>query len=229
MPDTHSPSVPRLKTPVEHAPVDGTAVFFAWEAVPGALDYRLQVAGDDAFQKLLCVIETGETTVLTLYELLPEDDSVYYWRVQAKTPTGWQDWSPPASFKASTAQKAKAYQEQQLPSVEVGRMTRSADPEANAPYRVSYTSQRASALFFSIMLVSFVVLLLLLQARSLARLNTPDDQVMHAEDNSPLPTSYQMVDSTSRTYQIPIDSAMQAVVRDANSSPPAASGWRLPN
>jgi hypothetical protein len=38
-----------------------------------------------------------------------------------------------------------------------------------------------------------------------------------------------MLDSTSRTYQIPIDSAMQAIVREASSTVPASSGLRSPN
>lgn len=230
MPDTHLPAVPRLQTPIDNAPVDGSAAIFAWETVPGALDYRLQIAADDDFEEPVCSVETGETTALTLYEMLPEDGSAHYWRVQAKTPKGWQDWSQPASFKASTAQAAAAYQRQQLPSVEVGGAAgRSADPEANAPYRVSYTTRMASVVFFTIMIASFVVLLLVLQARSLARLDASQDRVTSTNTGAALPTSYQMIDSTSRTYQIPIDSAMQAIVREASNTAPASSGLRLPN
>jgi hypothetical protein len=230
MPDTHLPSVPRPQTPIDDAPVDGSAAIFAWETVPGALDYRLQIAADADFEEPVCSIETGETTALTLYELLPENGSTHYWRVQAKTAAGWQDWSQPATFKAATAQAAAAHQRQQLPSVVLGSGTGpSTDPEANAPYRVSYTTRLASLVFFTIMIASFVLLLLVLQARSLARLDASDNMVTNTNTGAALPTSYQMLDSTSRTYQIPIDSAMQAIVREASSTVPASSGLRSPN
>jgi len=230
MPDTHLPSVPHLQTPIDDAPVDGSAAIFAWETVPGALDYRLQIAADADFEQPVCTIETGETTALTLYEMLPENGAAHYWRVQAKTSAGWQDWSQPASFKAATTQTAAAYQRKQLPSVELGSgAAPSADPEANAPYRVSYTTRMASLIFFTIMIASFVLLLLVLQARSLARLNASDAIVTSTSTGAALPTSYQLVDSTSRTYQIPIDSAMQAIVREASNTTPVSSGLRLPN
>ena len=229
MPDTHLPSVPHPQTPIDDAPVDGSAAIFAWETVPGALDYRLQIATDADFEEPICSVETGETTALTLYEMLPEDGSTHYWRVQAKTAAGWQDWSQPATFKAATAQTAAAHQRQQLPSVELGSgAAPSTDPEANAPYRVSYTTRRASLVFFTIMILSFVALLLLLQARSLARLDGSEDIVTRTDTDAALPTNYQMVDSTSRTYQIPIDSAMQAIVRDANAVP-ASTGRQFPH
>lgn len=230
MPDTHLPSVPRPQTPIDDAPVDGSAAIFAWETVPGALDYRLQIAADADFEEPVCSVETGETTALTLYEMLPEDGSTHYWRVQAKTAAGWQDWSQPASFKAATAQAAAAHQRQQLPSVELDSgAAPSTDPEANAPYRVSYTTRRASLVFFTIMILSFVALLLLLQARSLARLDASEDLVTRTDTDAALPTNYQMIDSTSRTYQIPIDSAMQAIVREASSTVPASTGRQLPH
>lgn len=152
-------STPRLITPIGGAPVDGSAVTFTWDAVSGARDYRLHIAGDDAFEQLVCALETGPTTLLTLLDMLPRDGSVFHWRVQALTAAGWQPWSSAEHFKAQTDQHVVASRTKQEAAVGQDAPPGAATPVAasapTAAYQRGHTSKATMALFLAMMLVTF--------------------------------------------------------------------------
>ena len=151
---------PRLVAPVGGVPVDGSAVMFSWAEVPGARDYRVEVAADADFEQVVCRLQTGPTTLFTLLEMLPEDGSVFHWRVQAQTAAGWQPWSTREQFRARTDQHEIAFREKQETAAKQGasRAAASTTASAEAPtalYQVSHTSKGTMALILAIMLATF--------------------------------------------------------------------------
>ncbi len=156
---------PQPVAPAGGMPVDGSAVSFSWTAAPGAQNYRLQVAADDAFEQVVCTLDSGPTTMCTLLEMLPQDGSVFHWRVQAQTASGWQPWSPAEQFKARTDQHEIAFREQQETATK-----RPAQPSAAAQaeaseaaaepelYQVGYTSKGTMAFIMAFMIVTFAII-----------------------------------------------------------------------
>ncbi len=146
-------------------PVDGSAVSFSWTEAPGARNYRLQVAADASFEQVVCTLEAGATTLFTLLEMLPQDGSVFHWRVQAQTASGWQPWSLAETFKARTDQHEIAFRDKQetaakkaaQPGIvaQAGAPVEAAEPEL---YQVSRTSKGTMALILTIMLVTFAAI-----------------------------------------------------------------------
>ena len=156
---------PQPVAPTGGIPVDGSAVTFSWTEVPGAQNYRLQVAADTDFQQVVCTLETGPTTLCTLLEMLPEDGSVFSWRVQAQTASGWQPWSTGEHFKARTDQHEIAFRAQQEAAQPSVPPSTAAQTEASAravpelaPYQVGRTSKGAILLVMAVMLISFAAI-----------------------------------------------------------------------
>ncbi len=56
-----------------------------WHAVPGAAQYRLQIASDLSFQKLLQSVDLGE---VTSYAFVPPEEGIYAWHVAARDEAG---------------------------------------------------------------------------------------------------------------------------------------------
>ncbi len=152
---------PRLVAPVGGMPVDGSAVTFTWIEAPGATDYRVEIATDEAFTAVIYSLQTGRTTVLTLLEMLPQDGSAFFWRVQAQTASGWQPWSKTEQFIGRTEQHEIAFRARQegtaSPSTAQAPSV-GATIEGAAPYQVGHTSKGTMAMFLAMMLVSFGLL-----------------------------------------------------------------------
>ena len=161
-----SASAPSPIAPRGGIPVDGAAVTFSWTAAPGAHNYRLQVAADADFQQVVSILEAGPTTLCTLLEMLPQDGSVFHWRVQAQTTSGWQPWSPAEQFKARTDQHEIAFRAQQetaarhtAPPSAVARAEAPAEAAAELElYQVDHTGKGTIAFILAFMLVSFAAI-----------------------------------------------------------------------
>lgn len=151
---------PTLLAPLDGMSVDGSAATFSWHAVPGAQDYRLQVAADNQFENIQCTVASGRTTLLTLLEMLPSNGSTFYWRVQGFAKGSWQPWSEPASFKASTDEQARLDQEIASEASQVATTAAVDDAVDNdlPLYMVESTSKGQVALFMTIMIASFALL-----------------------------------------------------------------------
>ena len=161
---TSSTQAPQPVAPSGGMPVDGSAVSFSWTEAPGALNYRLQVAADAGFEQVVCTLETGPTTLFTLLEMLPEDGSVFHWRVQAQTASGWQPWSRAETFKARTDQHEIAFRASQetaaKKAAQPGALAQSGAPVEAEPelYQIGRTSKGTMALILTIMLVTFAAI-----------------------------------------------------------------------
>lgn len=147
-------------SPTDGAPVEGSAAPLRWQAVPGATEYEIEVSDDAGFAAPRYRVTAGAATRLTLLEMLPEDGSTFYWRVRARTMGGWRAWSDAAAFTAVTEGHARSA------GATAAARDATAEPEAGAsqlreileePYKTEHTSARAVILFFSVLLLSFIV------------------------------------------------------------------------
>ena len=73
----------------------------SWEAVSGAISYRIQVSTNSAFSSLRVDDSTLTTTSKIASGLL--NNTTYYWRVNAKGASGTGAWSGPWDFITPTA------------------------------------------------------------------------------------------------------------------------------
>jgi hypothetical protein len=159
-------SSPTPVTPRSGAAVDGSAAYFSWEPVPNAHAYRVQIAAEAAFDTPLYTIEVENVTELTLLEMLPDDGSVYYWRVQAVVIEERHPWSTPTRFVAAEKQTVhgpmSAISTTGEPSP-IASMptspTSSAPPAEMAPYQHEHTKGSTMAGFLLLMVVSFIAML----------------------------------------------------------------------
>ncbi len=89
-----------LSYPIDQSSVNGDSARVGWNKLSTATLYHLQVSLSPTFSKLLVndsAIAVKDTSYM-LHNLL--QDSVYYWRVRAKSSLGWGDFVPPFQFNA---------------------------------------------------------------------------------------------------------------------------------
>ena len=106
--DSQAPVAPRLATPVDGADVPGTRVAFAWDAVPGAVDYHIRVSESPdlkwvvspVFEKLTSHTPSGGAPRWQAPEEgLLNPGQTYFWQVRARNGEGlWGPWSQTARF-----------------------------------------------------------------------------------------------------------------------------------
>lgn len=159
-------ATPRPELLGAEARLDGTAAPLAWQPLPEAQEYHVQVASTPRFDALLFDETVGDSTSVTLYELLPADGTRLHWRVRARTPQGWTPFSPSAVVVAVNDEEAEAWQrehaERQATREDAAREDQ-LPPAAvtTLPYRTETTSATQAALFL-VLILSVVVGLLLL-------------------------------------------------------------------
>lgn len=222
--------VPEPITPQAGAPVDGPAATFSWTGIAEASAYRLEIATSPAFDDVVCAIDTGASTHLTVYEMLPEDGSMFYWRVRGRSADGWLPWTAPQPFEASTDQHVETY--------ETARETSRAKAEARAtqeeeeqqallpPFLLGDTPRWRTALVMGVMVVSFVALIVLLADIALDLGASPTETAPTVDaSTSPPPTQYDVLDAATGTYQIPIDRAIERLVEQEAAS---SAEWEAP-
>ena len=148
--------VPLHPTDEQDAPVEATAIPFAWEEVPDASGYRLQVSATEDFAERELDLTVDRTTSVTLYEgRLPEAIPLF-WRIRplfrGADPGAW---SRPLTFTVAPPTKG----EQDL-AVEAE------DPQATArargPVERARTSRTFSLVVSLIFVVSFLTTILLI-------------------------------------------------------------------
>lgn len=86
---------PSLLAPPDGATGLNTTVTLFWSSVPGARNYRLEVALDSAFTLPLAADSLADTT-FTLQEL--STGTTHFWRVRAENATGAGPWTSAARF-----------------------------------------------------------------------------------------------------------------------------------
>lgn len=136
--------------PIGGEAVDASATAVAWETVPEASGYRLQVAETDAFDDPILNLTLDQITSLTLFDLLPVEASPLYWRVRALFPNETEGpWSETAVF--GTAPTAP-----EDPSASASTSIEESAVAAG-PAREGRTSSRLAWTFMGVLLVSFVL------------------------------------------------------------------------
>ena len=85
------PAVPGLQSPANDAASLTLPVTFSWTATPGARTYHLQLSQEPTFLRKDADIENVTLVSKTVFGL--EHGYTYYWRVRAKNPAGYSNWS----------------------------------------------------------------------------------------------------------------------------------------
>ncbi len=137
-------------------PVDQSAVPFAWEEIPGASGYQLQVAPTADFADPSVDVTVDRTTSVTLYDVLSLEVTSFHWRVRPlfrdADPGPWSD--------------ARAFAVAPPEEDEDALATPSDDPQATAraagPVQQARTSSTFSVLVGLFTLVSFIAIILLI-------------------------------------------------------------------
>lgn len=165
------PSVPQPTAPVDGAPVDGRSATLEWSSAPDVDAFEVQVAPTETFDTLAVDVPVGATTVLTIYSMLPEDGSTFYWRVRGVRRNGTlTEWSPPATLTAATDEDVIAHNEELERQAERAAEEEAIERAATASARAEAASpvlhgRTSSALAYSvtwIMLLSFVITIYLI-------------------------------------------------------------------
>ncbi len=95
------PAAPVLLTPAHGEVTSNAMPNFMWNAVSGAAQYHLQLAGDNKFTQPL--FEEFNLANNAFAPTQPLPDTTVYWRVRAQNNSGaWGDWSAVAVFKIIT-------------------------------------------------------------------------------------------------------------------------------
>ena len=150
--------------PIEGDAVDARAAAFTWEAVPEASGYQVQVGDTEALDDPDVDLPLDQTTTLTLFDMLPGEQSPLYWRVRALFPNGTEGpWSEVAYFGTDDAEpdeSAQAVDEPDEPEVTPPSPEHSA--MAAGPAQEAHTSSRMAMITVLVLVVSFVLTLLLI-------------------------------------------------------------------
>lgn len=151
-----APPVPLHPDGQQDSAVDATAVPFAWEDVPEASGYQLQVAPTVDVDDPILDLTLDRTTSVTIYEGLPHEATTLYWRIRPLFRVAEPGpWSPAVSF---TVAPPSEDEEEFAPQAEAPR----GRARATGPVEQARTS-RAFSVFVSLLAVtSFVVILLLI-------------------------------------------------------------------
>lgn len=156
---------PRIRFPRDGAAVDGLAATFSWEPVEGAA-YRIQVSASDRFDDVMLDVDAGESTSLTLFELLPRDGRRLAWRVANLEKDAEPLWSNPAWFLSADAEDRPAAAPAAPAARPVPASTapdRSEAPTgADVPLYLQDTTSSREVVIATVVLVATVVLLLVI-------------------------------------------------------------------
>jgi len=90
------PTQPNLIAPTNGSAGIPLASSFSWTSIEGADSYQIQIARDNAFTSL--EKDESDLTETTASFLLPEYQTIYYWRVKAINASGESDWSETWNF-----------------------------------------------------------------------------------------------------------------------------------
>lgn len=146
--------------PTAETSANRNATTFAWEPIPEASGYQLQVAQREDFSTVAVDLTLDQTTSLTLYKALPKEGSPLYWRVRSLFPHSTPGpWSTPVSFEMSPTPAPEAEPHSEPDATE---HTTEGDPLLAGPAERSRTSSTLSLTVALLTVVSFVVTLFLI-------------------------------------------------------------------
>lgn len=146
--------------PTAETSANRNATTFAWEPIPEASGYQLQVTQREDFSTVEVDLTLDHTTALTLYKALPKEDSPLYWRVRSLFPHSTPGpWSTPIAFEISPipAPETEPHSEP-----DATKDTTEGDPIFAGPAERSQTSSTLSLTVALLTVVSFIVTILLI-------------------------------------------------------------------
>lgn len=151
-----APPVPLRPDGRRDAPVDLQAVLFAWEEVPEASGYQLQVVSNEDFADPMVDLTVDQTTSVTLYETFSSAGGSFFWRIRPLfRGADPGSWSTPVSF---TLAPPSEEDEEFAPEA--------ADPKASAraagPVTQARTSRALSLTVSLLALLSFIATIVLI-------------------------------------------------------------------
>jgi len=101
-----TPSPPTLLFPANGATGISTYPTLSWNASSGATSYRLQVSTSSSFT---ATVVDDSTLTSTSKQIGPlSNNTIYYWRVNAKNEAGISDWSQAGSFTTMAAMQGRS-------------------------------------------------------------------------------------------------------------------------
>jgi hypothetical protein len=146
--------------PASEAPIDPAAATFAWEDVPEASGYRLQVAPGADFADPLVDLTLDRVTSVVLHDRLPDAERRLHWRVRPLFPNGASGpWSARIEFVTSPIEEQDVAPEGAVPAE-----TEDEDPTpsrqmaaAAGPARHARTSRAMSVAFILLVVLGFLL------------------------------------------------------------------------
>jgi len=198
------PETPQPLEPTDAASIDTSSVTFEWTSVDAASNYELQIAPSPEFGDLLFEGRVGDLTAFT-YSGLSPDAGALHWRVRAFADEAWSDFSEPAAFEVEdwSSDDEDEWRET-VPAEQID------DGPASTEEGVE-TSVGPVLMVFTLAVTVAVIGVLIV-------LFNQNSGATSAVQTAPMDTTsidrYDVVDEESGVYQIPIDSAMQKVIRE---------------
>lgn len=233
-----------LVSPREEEVVHGEAVTFVWRPVDRAREYRLQVARDSSFEEVVLDQHVSDATTLTVKDTFGTADETLYWRVLAVDEHGdVRGENVIESFIAGTEEEAQRHMESPDRDEDVGPLEglikgASAEVAAEVTGRDEYlrleeemgvahegieagqilgiTVAIAAALVAAIVVVFQYAQITAQETRrqAVGLSGYPELREARAEATRLL-SEYAVVDREEGVYRIPIDRAMDLIVREA--------------
>lgn len=146
--------------PTAETSANRNATTFAWESIPEASGYQLQVAHTEDFSEIDVDLTLDLTTSLTLYKALPQDVSPLYWRVRSLFPRSTPGpWSDAVAFEISPVPAPETEPES---ATEQTAAAPEADPVLAGPAEQSRTTSTMSLTMAVLAVVSFLITILLI-------------------------------------------------------------------
>lgn len=242
--------VPVLVAPREQSVVSADRVTFIWKPVRRARHYQVQIARDSSFQDLVYESRPLNRTEFTLRGELPADEDTYFWRVLLTDEDGGAHGEGNIeSFVSGTAENVRegiVQPDQEEDLGPLARLFRGAAAEAAAEMTDSprwvreedelgvehegIAAGQILGLVLAIMVAIGLTVFSLFQYVDI----TAEAARIEAAGRSGYPelrenrlratqllTGYDVVDPNEERYRIPIDRAMERMVREAQ---PQADG-----
>ncbi len=200
---------PTLRSPIGGQTVEEQTIAFTWDPIPQADAYEVQIAHDEAFERLLFNNEVGEARYELEETLLSDlEDTMLHWRVRARRGEAWGARSEPARFTPSAAPASP------VPA---------ASP--NVPFDAERQSRLGWIVLVTVIVVSMGVIGVLVV--TLAADGLRDDGEEGAVADS---LYYETVTEAEQrlgeyaaqddgSYRTPLDRAIEMMIRDPSSPP----------
>lgn len=244
-PEQMSPGAPVLLFPQEEAVVDARGLRLVWEKVDEATAYYVEVSADPEFNAIVFEKNVGDVNNIALEEVLPGDDSTFYWRVFAGNEHGWSHGENIESFISAEGEHLK--EQYASPDIDeefgpAARLFRGAAVEMAADVSDSEAVQRAEAelgvahegveakqIMGFVLAVAIALIVIVVIMFTYASVVTQEarrsvgarsqyfelNETRRAAEEQLM--NYEVIDEEAGRYRIPIDRAMELMVQESQN------------